>query len=758
LLFAGESEDEIQMTIGFNKLSSTVFAARRQTSEYPQPSRECSHSNSLALVIGMARWRRRSYNKGNKDQAGQNETSVPKSAGFSDSAKTVLKKYLIDYRNGCKRVCFSDESCHSDEETVVTAPAANKKLTNGGQETSVEIGNHQFPALTDVVFALPYLALPKTLTSKQRRAVHALCVDVDLFHCGVGPNRENRYIVISIHSDGLRYVGDLKEYPPEPSIPVRRCRPWYHRMDHPDITADELMTPTKTNSSIHPYVEESTRKGRAKIEALLDQPGQCLRDDVDKLDFKQMEAKDLSDIDPPGIGEDESWMLVDTAEKMHQCVRELEEARPTEIALDMEMYNPSKFAQVTCLVQLSSNVGKEYVIDTLAPGVWDYVSLLKPLFADPAIIKVGHSIGSLDVRSLHRDFGIFVVNAFDTYEAAEILKLPCGLGLASVCQHYGLANVKRYRELKAKYQTTDWRRRPLTDDMIRYGRYDVHFLLALRRLMIRDLTREELWDNVGFNSQAERRMIAETLASSIKRMGREEDGEIVDHENDLDVSTEEYTVDSNISDDEGYFTPPTQEDPTDDATRHSEYNADKLRMQADLMRVISHSQQRCLDLWSLKAEVPTKNETFVSVIYRAGKGELEWSPPHMALYEDLVHWRDVVARKEGVLPSLVCSLQLLVSVALKRPTCEASLRRISYFLPELLEDTQEDYLGQILSLVRSSLEKNGLNPVSFSIQKYSAPESKSSLRKRGVALSLAAIAVIGTVTVVAIALSRRRRL
>jgi ribonuclease D len=517
------------------------------------------------------------------------------------------------------------------------------------------------------------------------------------------------------------------------------------------------MTPTKSNSSIHPFVGESTRQGRANIQALLDQPGQCLRDDVDKLDFKQMEQKDLSDIDSPGVGEDDSWMLVDTAEKMHQCCRELEEGRPTEIGLDMEMYNPSKFTQVTCLLQLSSNAGKEYVIDTLAPGVWDCVSLLSPLFADPAIVKVGHSIGSLDIRSLHRDFGIFVVNAFDTYEAAQVLKLPNGLGLAWVCQHYGLVNVEQYKDLKAMYQTTDWRRRPLTDDMIRYGRYDVHFLLALRRLMIRDLTREELWDNVGFNRDAERRMIAKALASSIKRMEREEDGEIVDHENDLDLSMDEsvHTIASNISDDEGYFTPPMQEDPNNDATRHSEYNAETLRMQANLMRVISHSQQRCLDLWSLKTEVPTKNDSFVSVIYRAGNGELEWSPSHMALYEDLVHWRDVVARKECVLPGLVCSLHLLVSVAAKRPTCEASLRRISYFLPELLQE--EDYLGQILSLVRSALEKDGTSPASVRARKYSVPGSKSTLRKRHLARSLAAVAVIGAVTVLTIALSRRRR-
>jgi ribonuclease D len=706
----------------------------------------------------MGRWKRKSrYHKRSKGEPNENETSVPRGAGFSASAKTQLQKYFIEYRNGCERVCFPREDCPSDEETVVTAPAGNRNQTEDGEEKVIEIENHRLPALTDAVFALPYLALPKTLTSKQRRIVHEVCVDVNLFHCGVGPNRDNRYVVISIHSDGFQYVDELKENPPEPVIPTRRCRPWYHRSDHPDVTTEQLMTPTKTNPSIHPYVEESTRQGRAKIQALVDQPGQCLRDDVDKLDFKQLEQKDLSDIDPPEVGKDDSWLLVDTAEKMRQCCRELEEGRPTEIALDMEMYNLSKYTQVTCLLQLSSNMGKEYVIDTLAPGVWDCVSLLSTLFADPAIVKVGHSIGSLDVRSLHRDFGIFVVNAFDTYEAAQILKVPNGLGLASVCQHYGLVNVQQYKDLKATYQTTDWRRRPLTDDMIRYGRYDVHFLLALRRLMIRDLTREELWDNVGFNRDSERRMIAKALAFSIKRMEREEDGEIVDHENDLDVSVDEsvHTIASNISDDEGYFTPPMQEDPNDDATRHSEYNADTLRMQANLMRVISHSQQRCLDLWSLKKEVPTKNDTFVSVIYRAGKGELEWSPSHMALYEDLVHLRDVVAKKEGVLPGLICSLSLLVSIAAKRPPCEASLRRISYFLPELLQE--EDYLGQILSLVRASLEKDGKSPTSVSARKFSVPESKSTLRKRRIFGSLAAVAVIGAVTVVAITLFRRRR-
>ena len=94
---------------------------------------------------------------------------------------------------------------------------------------------------------------------------------------------------------------------------------------------------------------------------------------------------------------------------------------------------------MTCLIQLATNHGKEYVIDPLANDVWDCIHGLAPIFANPNIVKIGHSIGGLDVRCLHRDFGIFIVNAFDTYEAAQVLKLP-SKGLAKVCQYYGMSS------------------------------------------------------------------------------------------------------------------------------------------------------------------------------------------------------------------------------------------------------------------------------------------------------------------------------
>jgi exosome complex exonuclease RRP6 len=163
-------------------------------------------------------------------------------------------------------------------------------------------------------------------------------------------------------------------------------------------------------------------------------------------------------------------MLVDTAAKMKQCIYELEAAQPFEIAFDVESFNVSKHTQLTCLLQIASDAGKEYVIDTLAPGVWEEVHGLAPLLADPAIVKIGHSIAGLDVRSLHRDFGCFLINTFDTYEAARLLELPHH-GLAAVCAHYRFPedSATTYATLKEEYQRCDWRVRPLTEPMIRYA-------------------------------------------------------------------------------------------------------------------------------------------------------------------------------------------------------------------------------------------------------------------------------------------------
>ncbi|GKY92636.1 exosome nuclease [Mayamaea pseudoterrestris] len=393
------------------------------------------------------------------------------SASWSHHHKEALLRYLKDYRDGAV-ACYYGKNILNDCD----------------DEDVCIIGGVILPALTREVLEQPFLGLPN-ISSKQRRMVHECCLEADLFHASVGSSRHSRMMAVSLYADGLKGFFQVDESTRSAmatstdSDSTRQQHhhakmytysPWFCRNHEPGDT--KLLA-----------VERDAKQHISHLQA---HPEECLRDNVDAIEFDPTKLDDLSQITLPAMPshiDDDTLVLVDTAEKMKDCIQQLEQAEPTEIAFDLECHNPSKHAQVCCLLQITcNNLDIDFVIDTLAPGVWEHVSGLAPLFENPNIVKVGHSIGSLDVTSLHRNFGCFVINAFDTYEAAKILKLP-GKGLGDVCQLYGLRNADRYKRLKEMYQACDWRIRPLTAEMIHYARYDVHFLLPLRRIMMRDL-------------------------------------------------------------------------------------------------------------------------------------------------------------------------------------------------------------------------------------------------------------------------------
>jgi hypothetical protein len=94
------------------------------------------------------------------------QTKEAKGNHFSVKDKKLLLQYLQEYYDGSFRV-YNGKKKHgvlmleSDEPII--------------------IGGHTFPMLTDFVLRQPYLALPKKLSSKQRRAVHDMCCDGEIF-------------------------------------------------------------------------------------------------------------------------------------------------------------------------------------------------------------------------------------------------------------------------------------------------------------------------------------------------------------------------------------------------------------------------------------------------------------------------------------------------------------------------------------------------------------------------------------------------
>jgi exosome complex exonuclease RRP6 len=172
--------------------------------------------------------------------------------------------------------------------------------------------------------------------------------------------------------------------------------------------------------------------------------------------------------------------FVDTEEGVEEMLTELKYAK--ELAVDLEHHDFHSYIGIVCLMQISTRE-KDWIVDTLKP--WrESLQCLNEVFADPNILKVFHGSHE-DMIWLQRDLGLYIVGLFDTYYACVALNFE-SRGLKYL--------LKRFADFDAqkKYQTADWRARPLPDEMMLYARSDTHYLLNiydnLRNMLIESST------------------------------------------------------------------------------------------------------------------------------------------------------------------------------------------------------------------------------------------------------------------------------
>ena len=707
---------------------------------------------------------------------GRRNTKKRKAGCFSASETDLLEAYLAHYYRAVIQECFSDNNHHYDsaydtdkaqysddnessDDDDKTIQQSNC-LTTSFENNPTWIAGIEFPALTKEVLQKPYLLLPSSLESKHRRLVCELCVHVGLFHSSVGDKFKGRQKVVSVHPDGFDYLGmendgcegeegegeDHKllasSYHEKPlSFPVMNCRPWYFRNDiggKVEVSDDNNSDDSNTKIKKTPHelsrqlVYKTTCRHRKIIQELVDYPQNCLRKDgVDNVElFLKVDEADIMQNQVESVAE-----LIDSCDKMKQCAHELNSNKNiTELAFDLEAYNASKYKQATCLIQLCTNERKEYVIDVLAPGVWDSVPLLAPIFANPNIVKIGHGIPSIDIPGLHRDFGIFVVNGFDTMEAAKFLGLKKHLGLAKLHRYYKLQNddcADKYDELKSNFQNTDWRLRPLKKEMIEYGTLDVRFLIPLRKLLIRDMIKLV---NDNDNHAASSNMLKQMGSFSSCVEDKDDNMQPFNESFDSNIPYPDESLnnffmsasaieDNNIEnddEDEGYFTADSSDNECGDIKNDNENvnhvnesqqnSTERLKYNDILMETLRKSQNQCLSFWTDKNENLMKNETLIKLMRRAeylkkfnsgsNMKKKVWSMSDMALCKDLFQWRNDVANKIGIIPAMMCPLDFLVLIAYARPTNVTGLKRLNYFLPEFFQfDFNSDHLEELFSIV-----------------------------------------------------------
>ncbi|XP_073513328.1 exosome complex component 10 isoform X2 [Phyllobates terribilis] len=165
------------------------------------------------------------------------------------------------------------------------------------------------------------------------------------------------------------------------------------------------------------------------------------------------------------VGES-SCQLITTLEDLVQLNEKL--LRCSEFAIDLEHHSYRSFLGLTCLMQISTRTD-DYIIDVLE--LRSDLHILNESFTDPAIVKVLHGADS-DIEWLQKDFGLYIVNMFDTHQASRLLNLGRN-SLDHLLRLY--CNV----ESDKKYQLADWRIRPLPEEMLQYARADTHYLLYI---------------------------------------------------------------------------------------------------------------------------------------------------------------------------------------------------------------------------------------------------------------------------------------
>ncbi|CAH8509247.1 unnamed protein product [Heterobilharzia americana] len=176
---------------------------------------------------------------------------------------------------------------------------------------------------------------------------------------------------------------------------------------------------------------------------------------------------------------DESYHFVDKLDALQETIKSLSACKY--IAVDLEHHNYRTFLGITCLIQIST-LDTDYIIDALT--LRDHLSILNEVFTDPKIVKVFHGSDS-DLMWLQRDFGVYVVNLFDTGLAARLLQY-CRFSLSYLLHRFVGVHPNK------KYQLADWRIRPLPEELVKYARTDTHYLLHIASRMCQELQDRDL--------------------------------------------------------------------------------------------------------------------------------------------------------------------------------------------------------------------------------------------------------------------------
>uniref|UniRef100_A0A8D0D3H0 Exosome complex component 10 n=1 Tax=Sander lucioperca TaxID=283035 RepID=A0A8D0D3H0_SANLU len=238
--------------------------------------------------------------------------------------------------------------------------------------------------------------------------------------------------------------------------PLPSCKLLLTLMFFPSVRPEDLDVPAALADFIH------QQRTQEHVEDMFAHPYQY------ELDHLTIQESVLSKPEPQMYKPltETKCSFIDTLDDLVALNEKL--CKLSEFAVDLEHHSYRSFLGLTCLIQISSRE-EDFIIDAIELRSELYI--LNEAFTDPAIVKVFHGADS-DIEWLQRDFGLYVVNLFDTHQASRALNLARH-SLDQLLKHFCNVNSEK------RYQLADWRIRPLPDEMVQYARMDTHYLLYI---------------------------------------------------------------------------------------------------------------------------------------------------------------------------------------------------------------------------------------------------------------------------------------
>lgn len=168
---------------------------------------------------------------------------------------------------------------------------------------------------------------------------------------------------------------------------------------------------------------------------------------------------------------------ITTSSQLEDLASQLEGSKL--LAIDTEFMREKTYYAKLCLLQINNGT----VSALIDPLFVSDLSPLVPVLTDKNCVKVFHA-GTQDIDILYHETGVTPCPIFDTQVAASLLGYPLQVGygplVRSVCD-IKLAKADSY---------TDWSRRPLSNNQIKYALEDVVYLPQLYDFLQSELKRK----------------------------------------------------------------------------------------------------------------------------------------------------------------------------------------------------------------------------------------------------------------------------